>query len=129
MFGRLITFAGMAIVVSSSALLVGTSVASAAAAPEDIAVTISTIGCTASVTVHEDRDSNGAFVDLQMKSDQCSVGFEAGIKGPDGTPFCWGGDVKHAGDHSVTCHIPINSGNHHGFRYWFNNQWNYHWVD
>lgn len=128
--GRLSTFTGIAIVVSSSMLFVGASVATAAVVPAntDIEVTISVPGC-ANGTIDEDRDSNGAFVDLLLASDTCGIGFEAGIKGPNGTPICWGGDVKHAGDHSVTCHIPINSGNDHGFRYWLNNQWNPVWPD
>jgi|SRR4051794_7433102 hypothetical protein len=123
--GRLIASVGMAIVASSSALLAG---APAASADTGTDVTFSVANCTYHVTVYEDRDENGARVDLYIHN-SCGAGFEGGIKGPDGTPHSYGGDVKNAGDQSITGYIPTNSGNHHGFRYWYNSQWNYHWVD
>jgi hypothetical protein len=125
-YRRLITFAGAAIIASSSPLLIGASAASAAAVPT---VTITVGNCTASGNISENRDSNGAYVDMHLTSDPCSIGVEGAICSPDYTTCSFGGDVHHAGEDSVTGYIPINSGNHHGLRYWANNMWNYSWHD
>lgn len=101
----------------------------AAAATASPAVTISAGDCTFTVTVNEDRDSSGAYVDAHVVTDTCGIGIEGAIKAPAGTPASYGGDVHNAGQDSVTGHIPINSGNHHGFRAWYNNTWNYFWRD
>jgi hypothetical protein len=122
---------GLAIIASSSLLVAGASAASASTAPAaaTTAVTISAGNCTLNVAVGEYRDANGAYVDAYVSDDSCGIGVEGAIEGPDGTPYSYGGDVKQAGDDSVTGHIPVNSGNHHGFRYWLNNVWNYYWAD
>jgi hypothetical protein len=125
-YGRLIALAGAAIIASVSPLLAGTSAASAAAAP---GTTVTVGSCTLTVTIHEDRNSNGAYVDAHVDADSCYIGVEGAIMGPSGTPVSFGGDVHYAGDDSVTGYIPINSGNHHGFRFWYDNMWNYEWID
>lgn len=104
-------------------------VQAAAPAASPAAVTISADGCTFTVTVNEDRDSSGAYVDAHVDSDSCGIGIEGAIKAAAGTPASYGGDVHNAGQDSVTGHIPINSSNHHGFRAWYNNMWNYFWRD
>ena len=116
---KLIAFAGAAIIASSTPLIAGAPAAFAAAVPAatSIPFRITVDSCAATGTLSEDRDSNGAFVDVHVNSNPCGIGIEAGIEGPTGTPICWGGDVHQAGD-SKTCHIPVNSGNHHGLRYW-----------
>jgi hypothetical protein len=123
---RSIVFAGAAIIASSSPLLAGASAASAAAAP---AVTITAGKCTVTAQVSEDHDSHGAFVDMLLKKNTCGVGVEGAITGPSGKPASYGGDIHQVGKHSVTGHIPINGGNHHGFRFFANNTWHYAWRD
>lgn len=127
-YGRLIAFAGAVIVASPSPLLAGASAASAAAVPATT-VTVGDCVLNLSVTVYEERDSNGSYVRAYVSCDPLGIGVEGAIEGPGGTPQSFGGDVHSAGQDSVTGHIPINSRNHHGYRYWFNNKWNYNWVD
>ena len=118
---KLIAFAGAAILASSTALLTGAPSAFAAAdAGAPIPFSFSVPGaCTVTGTLSEDRDSSGAYVVVHLVSDLCGIGVEAGIQGPGGTPApCWGGDVHQNGDNSMTCHIPVNSGNQHGYRNW-----------
>jgi hypothetical protein len=131
---KLIAFAGAAIIASSTPLIAGAPAAFAAAVPATTPIPFSITvpgACTATGTLSEDRDSNGAFVDVHVASDPCGIGIEAGIEGPTGTPICWGGDVHQAGEDSKTCHIPVNSGNHHGLRNWnINiNNWVPWWFD
>ena len=118
---KLIAFTGAAIIASSMSLLAGAPAAFAAADPAVTSFTFSITvpsECTANVTLYEKRDSNGAFVDVHLNSDPCGMGIEGGIAGPGFTPVCWGGDVHNMGDNSGTCHMPVNSGNHHGLRAW-----------
>ena len=128
-YRKLIAFAGAAIIASSTPLLAGASAASAAAAPATTSIDITVPGNCGHITIAEDRDSSGAYVDAHVVSNPCGYGIEGAIQGPSGTPASYGGDVHAAGSDSVTGHIPINSGNHHGIRYWANNQWNYQFID
>src|ERR1700735_4047514 len=129
--GRLIAFVGAAIVASSLVPLAGASAASAAVVPAASGFNIPFDvgqGCEGLATIYEDRDSSGAYVDAYLDSDPCGVGVEGAIEAPSGTPACYGGDIHNAGEDSVTCHIPINSGNNHGIRWWDGTQWQYNWY-
>jgi hypothetical protein len=125
-YGRLIAVAGAAIIASASPLLIGTPAASAATIFSG--TTTLSNGCSFSWTLAEDHDSNGAYVDVHLTSDACGIGVEAAIRGPEGAPI-YGGDVHNREHDSVTGRIPVNSGNHHGFRDFFENTWFPVWVD
>lgn len=130
--GRLIAFVGVAIVASSSAPLAGASAASAAAVPTVSGFNIPFDvghGCEGLATIYEHQDSGSAYVDAVLDSDPCHVGVEGIIEGPTGTPFSNGGDIQNAGYVSGTGSIPINSGNHHGIRWWDGSEWQYNWYD
>jgi hypothetical protein len=118
---RLIAAAGAAIIASASPLLVGVPAASAAVVASG--TTTLSNGCSFSWTLAEDRDSGGAYVDVHLVSDACNIGVEAVIEGPSGSPVSTGGDIHNARQDSVTGDIPVNSGNFHGFRDWYDNQW------
>jgi hypothetical protein len=126
---KLIAVAGAAIIASSAPLLAGAPTAFAAAAPAATGIEIEVPGNCGHVTISEDRDSSGAYVDAHVDSNPCGYGIEGAICSPDFTNCSYGGDVHVAGEDSVTGHIPINSGNHHGIRYWAGNQWNPEWLD
>jgi len=122
----LIALAGAAIIASSTPLLAAAPAASAAAAPADVSfsITVQDGTCSYDVSVFEDHDSSGAFVDAFLDTDPCGVGTEGAICNHDYTLCSYGGDVHMMGKDSDTGHIPASSGNHHGIRYWLNNQWN-----
>ena len=66
---------------------------------------------------------------VQIVANPCSFGVEAIIEAPSGTPVSFGPDVRLPGAVSVTGGITVNSGNHHGLRYWDGQKWEYDWHD
>jgi hypothetical protein len=132
--GRLVTFAGAAIVASLSVSLAGTSVAYAATVPASPVFNIPFnvgSGCEGLAAIFEDSDVYGAFVAAALDSDPCGVGVEGVIAASDYNPLSNGGDIHTVGPYSDTGTIPISSANHHGIRWWDSStgEWRYNWKD